>query len=554
MKNITKQYQDLLEGKMSKDNFVKSVRRDFPQWISPVNSFNDAISILKSKRILTESPDNREIWRDAFEAAIHNMDLSDESKRVVIDALDHVDPMRDYGDMSPNEAAYDFAQDVIGAYDEDMLAQMQANQGVNLNYPGNDSILEDEEEKKRGGIDLSPEATRKMIDRLNKQKPRKEVEPEDSEDEMERGDFDDIMRQGLNEAVEKPEGKYKEATGKAEYDKFAEMDRVNYRQLMKGMEYELLKMPEITDENLIKAKKKAYQNLIKNPKAYLDLLVKNEKEIEKRDKDLRMQPVKGDNKVDKPNAMKVIKKDEGSNTQTNLSNRERAKGMPEGVKVMKESFVEQLRNYILSEMVEVGSPKTSFNVGEMVKTPKGEVGTVESVSPDNITEIKLESGAVVEYQGNVLKAHEAELKMQEDSQSNIKWPDLKGKWNGMSPDEKLNSLKQNKFLGKQPEETLKALANLSFDELYNYDTPARKQYGIAPYAALLQGFTFPSKVQEEDKHTALKEKLMKGLKKEITRLSYKGANEYVKDSDVNQKKQQIVAAGGSAGDVKTQKI
>ena len=55
MKNITKQYQDLLEGKMSKANFMVNVRRDFPQWISPVNSFQDAVNILKSKRILTEA-------------------------------------------------------------------------------------------------------------------------------------------------------------------------------------------------------------------------------------------------------------------------------------------------------------------------------------------------------------------------------------------------------------------------------------------------------------------------------------------------------------------
>ena len=55
MKNITKQYQDLLEGKMSKDTFMRNVRREFPQWVSPVNSFQDAVTILKSKRILHEA-------------------------------------------------------------------------------------------------------------------------------------------------------------------------------------------------------------------------------------------------------------------------------------------------------------------------------------------------------------------------------------------------------------------------------------------------------------------------------------------------------------------
>ncbi len=54
MKNITAQYRDLLEGKMSKSNFMRSVRMQFPDYISPVNSYEDMISILKSKRIIKE--------------------------------------------------------------------------------------------------------------------------------------------------------------------------------------------------------------------------------------------------------------------------------------------------------------------------------------------------------------------------------------------------------------------------------------------------------------------------------------------------------------------
>ena len=55
MKNIQKQYTDLLEGKMSKANFMRNVRMEFPQYVAPGNSYNDAISILKSKRILSEA-------------------------------------------------------------------------------------------------------------------------------------------------------------------------------------------------------------------------------------------------------------------------------------------------------------------------------------------------------------------------------------------------------------------------------------------------------------------------------------------------------------------
>lgn len=55
MKNIVQQYRDLMEGRMSQANFMTNVRREFPDWISPVNSFQDAVSILKSKRVLNEA-------------------------------------------------------------------------------------------------------------------------------------------------------------------------------------------------------------------------------------------------------------------------------------------------------------------------------------------------------------------------------------------------------------------------------------------------------------------------------------------------------------------
>ena len=55
MKNIQAQYQDLLEGKMSKVNFMRNVRMQFPQHISPTTSYDDSVRILKGKRILSEA-------------------------------------------------------------------------------------------------------------------------------------------------------------------------------------------------------------------------------------------------------------------------------------------------------------------------------------------------------------------------------------------------------------------------------------------------------------------------------------------------------------------
>jgi len=55
MKNIQAQYTDLLEGKMSKANFMRNVRMEFPQYVTNVTSYDDSIKILKGKRILSEA-------------------------------------------------------------------------------------------------------------------------------------------------------------------------------------------------------------------------------------------------------------------------------------------------------------------------------------------------------------------------------------------------------------------------------------------------------------------------------------------------------------------
>ena len=72
MKNIQKQYTDLLEGKMSKQNFMRNVRMEFPQYVTNVSSYEDTVKILKGKRILSEvkieelSPQTR---RSAYDKA-----------------------------------------------------------------------------------------------------------------------------------------------------------------------------------------------------------------------------------------------------------------------------------------------------------------------------------------------------------------------------------------------------------------------------------------------------------------------------------------------------
>jgi hypothetical protein len=56
-KTLQQQYNLIKEGKISKDDFLKSARRVFPEYISPLTNYADAVTILKGKSILSENMD-----------------------------------------------------------------------------------------------------------------------------------------------------------------------------------------------------------------------------------------------------------------------------------------------------------------------------------------------------------------------------------------------------------------------------------------------------------------------------------------------------------------
>jgi hypothetical protein len=54
MKNISGQYQELLEGKMTQAQFLRNARAMFPNYVTNHNSFDDSVKILKTKGMLVE--------------------------------------------------------------------------------------------------------------------------------------------------------------------------------------------------------------------------------------------------------------------------------------------------------------------------------------------------------------------------------------------------------------------------------------------------------------------------------------------------------------------
>jgi hypothetical protein len=55
MTSISKLYQQLQEGQVTREKFSKHARAEYPQYVTNVNSFNDIVSILKNKRIIEEA-------------------------------------------------------------------------------------------------------------------------------------------------------------------------------------------------------------------------------------------------------------------------------------------------------------------------------------------------------------------------------------------------------------------------------------------------------------------------------------------------------------------
>lgn len=391
MKNITAQYRDLLEGKMSKSNFMRSVRMQFPDYISPVNSYEDMISILKSKRIIQEH--------------IGDRDITSASHTNVKGQLGDYDPaaraanLKRLANFGPKEKPF-YLVDASGKVLDSIMATNAAmateyfEDQFEMGIPGSLTVTDMNPEEIDEAMD------KKGIEALRKGALREAGQIQDKEEaiatlkvlydsELElllaqngiedfwTGDVDTTVNdladglteknlinlanqvgaydpgpgedenfglretRRLNEAEEKTEGTYKKVTGKEQYSVFNEIDRVNPYEFRKGLAIEMGMQYEPTPnyftdkfnpEALAKATKKVLKNLEKEPAYYTNMI---SLEFEKKSgmlqkpKELKVGP---DGRAKVPGFP-----DAKGNTEENLGKKERAKGKPEGVKEMKPS-------------------------------------------------------------------------------------------------------------------------------------------------------------------------------------------------------------------------
>lgn len=357
MKNIQAQYQDLLEGKMSHTNFMRSVRRDFPQFISPVTSYDDSVKILKGKRILSEVSINPTKRLSINESEIFSIAVEDE----ILDRASQ---------KEITDAEAKAAKNFISNNDLELEKFEFSGQG-----------------EAGGGV---MEATDFVIRQIRKNKSL-------NEDKQPKGVY------GHNPNAENPVN--------------PGIDQLNYYQVYHGIQYELAKMPEITDENYMKARKKVVDTILKDPDAYKNLQIANFKKIKEMDKDLEMKDVKENNRVDKANGLKAVAKDAKANTEDTLGNKEKRKAkngkglqhMTQTPKGKLEAFatpgkekVKALKENIMREMTKINPEFEHYNVGARVKKKDNSlVGEITEWDGDTAT-IKTDDGQIHHVQGNVL--------------------------------------------------------------------------------------------------------------------------------------------------------
>jgi ribosome modulation factor len=472
MKNISKQYADLLEGKMSRDNFVRNCRQQFPQFVSPVTSVDDAIKILKSKRIIAESISENTDYKDPY--------------------------VKGYIDNENGRSLKDCP------YDERAAAALWKNGWM------------DAETEKQMGHDE---------DTYNR----------------ETGGYGDLYKESLNEA-EKTEGRWKEATGQGQYERFKDMDNVNFTTFLRAVAFEVSKDSVINDDNLPAIMEKVAKAMKKDPMAYRDLVISNTADIKKQDETLKMREVKSGNMVDKDNGMKEVKGQEKYKADS-APKTEYRKGKPEGVKEMgitpkkapgikdvmdmpgKEKVIDQLKEALKKSLKE--DTHYNYRPGSEVETPSG-FGIVKDIIGGTIT-VELTNGELIDYQVNMLDAIAAK-KQRDDAFKSL--PDLGSagqKWLSGQVEEGMNDPKREEFkalvdkydwyhemsdddrkhqAALEINKKLKALAaEIGEDiavELFNAKAP--KDRKIKSTKELREG--------KKDKYSKLKEYLKKAIKKE----------------------------------------
>ena len=325
MKSIKQQYIDLMEGKMSQHNFMRSLRMTMPQYVTNVTSFKDSVKILKNKGILSEA-----MGGDPIEATLKSYLAKGYSYAEAIELTAAEQGMDEEVLMSqyPQDAVDTEGYEDEGDDDEfiDMIAKAEEEEAGK--YTKFDDFEGGLSEK---NLDVDPKQLRIGI--------KVEMEHTDDLDMAKKIALDHLAenpryytklkRAGLEEIKEAKERKG--SSSEEQYSKFSEAEKDNLQELTTGINIEHECFPEKTYEEIEKI---VLKNIRKNPNYYTDFKLTGIRDYKPQTMDAstpeshQMKFVKGeDSYVDKERGMKPVKGAEKAKASSNKAKKETNSGV-----------------------------------------------------------------------------------------------------------------------------------------------------------------------------------------------------------------------------------
>jgi hypothetical protein len=138
MKTLQTQYNLIKEGKGDKAYFMKLARYNFPDLITPVLSYNDTITVLKNKSILSEgigglvTTGKKQDWHAIFNENMTNLKEEKEAKAEEKETTKEVTDMATRGYDYKDEKNYDnvFGQEFLKGYYTELKDPKNADKDV----------------------------------------------------------------------------------------------------------------------------------------------------------------------------------------------------------------------------------------------------------------------------------------------------------------------------------------------------------------------------------------------------------------------------------------
>jgi hypothetical protein len=158
MKTLQQEYQLIIEGKGSKDHFLKVARHMFPEYITSGNDFNTAVHILTSKSLLSESAGgvvdaSRKDWQAIFDTNL---------KEAV-----GVKNTKEYGDQNEFEKpAPEVAKDLANQFDNNNPDNIDNVYGQSF-LMGFYTEMQDEKNKDKSVYELKQIVLKNMVKNIN---------------------------------------------------------------------------------------------------------------------------------------------------------------------------------------------------------------------------------------------------------------------------------------------------------------------------------------------------------------------------------------------------